>query len=54
LLTVLLRNLTNYEINLQNLTLFLAKTPFCLFDAGNDGNKFEEKNHGSFYGKKAV
>jgi hypothetical protein len=37
---VLLRNLTIYEINMQNLTLFLAETPFCHFCAGNDGNKF--------------
>jgi hypothetical protein len=51
---VLLQNLTNYEINLQNLMLFLAKTPFCLFDARNDENKFEEKYHRSFYGKEAV
>jgi hypothetical protein len=31
--------------------LFLAKTPCWIFDAGNDGNKFEEKYHGIFYGK---
>jgi hypothetical protein len=28
---VLLWNLTNYEINLQNLTLFLAKNTFFVF-----------------------
>jgi hypothetical protein len=38
----LLRNLTKYEINLQNLTLVLAKPPFWLFDAGIDGNTFGE------------
>jgi hypothetical protein len=48
---VLLRNLTRYEINLQNLTLFLAETPFCLFGAGNGGNKIGEKYHGNFYRK---
>jgi hypothetical protein len=48
---VLLRNLTIYEINLQNLTLFSAETPFCHFCAGNDGNKLREKYHGSSYGK---
>jgi hypothetical protein len=37
-----LRNLTIYEINLQNLTLFLAKPLFWLFDAGIDRNKFGE------------
>jgi hypothetical protein len=51
---VLLRNLTIYEINLQNLMLFLAKTPFCLFDRGNNGNKFGGKYHESFYGKEGV
>jgi hypothetical protein len=50
---VLLQNLTIYEINLQNLTLFLAKNPFCHFWAGNNGNKFEEKYHRSFNGKEA-
>jgi hypothetical protein len=52
LLTVLLWNLTIYEINLQNLTLFIAKTPFCLFDAGNDGNKFGENTTDVFIEKK--
>jgi hypothetical protein len=42
LLIVFLQNLTKYEINLQNLTLFLGKPSFCIFDAGLDGNKFGE------------
>jgi hypothetical protein len=42
LLIVLPWNLTKYEINLQNLTLFLAKPSFCLFDACIVGNKFGE------------
>jgi hypothetical protein len=50
---VLLRNLTIYEINLQNLILLLAETPFCHFCVGNDGNKFKGKYHISFYGKEA-
>jgi hypothetical protein len=29
--------------------MFIAKTPFWLFDAGIDGNKFGEKYDGSFY-----
>jgi hypothetical protein len=46
LLIILLQNLTIYEINLQNLMMFIAKTPFWLFDAGIDGNKFGEKYDG--------
>jgi hypothetical protein len=34
--------------------MFLAKTPFCSFDAGNNGNKFGKKYHKSFYGKEAI
>jgi hypothetical protein len=38
----LLRNLTKYEINLQNQTLFLAKSSLYLFDVGIVGNKFRK------------
>jgi hypothetical protein len=54
LLIVLLRNLTIYEINLQNLTLFLAKMLFCLFGAGNDGNKIGENTMEVFMEKKRI
>jgi hypothetical protein len=33
--------------------MFLVETPFCHFCPGNDGNKFSEKYHGSFYGEEA-
>jgi hypothetical protein len=32
----------------------LQKTPFCLFDAGIDGNKFGEKYNKTLYGKEGL
>jgi hypothetical protein len=49
---VLLRNLTRYEINLQNLTLFLAKTLFVIFVQETMEINLG-KYHESFYGKES-
>jgi hypothetical protein len=51
----LLSHLNQYwDKKLSELTMFLAKSHFCLFHAGNKGNKLGGKYHTSFYEKGVI